>query len=54
MIIGLVADLIGANRRLSEDILYRVRKLELYGEPGSPTVAQKSTAASSSKRSQPG
>jgi glycosyltransferase involved in cell wall biosynthesis len=54
MIIGLVADLIGANRRLSEDILYRVRKLELYGEPGSPTVAQKSTAASSSKWSQPG
>ncbi len=31
MIIGLVADLIGANRRLNEDILYRLRKLELEG-----------------------
>lgn len=29
MIIGLVADLIGASRRLNEDILYRLRKLEL-------------------------
>jgi glycosyltransferase involved in cell wall biosynthesis len=31
MVIGLVADLIGANRRLNEDILYRLRKLELPG-----------------------
>src|SRR5438552_1063242 len=32
MVIGLVADLIGANRRLNEDILYRVRKMELTRE----------------------
>ena len=31
MVIGLVADLIGANRRLSEDILYRLRKIEIMG-----------------------
>lgn len=31
MVIGLVADLIGANRRLSEDILYRLRRIELGG-----------------------
>jgi glycosyltransferase involved in cell wall biosynthesis len=29
MVIGLVADLIGANRRIIENILYRVRKIEL-------------------------
>ncbi len=29
IVIGLVADLIGANRRISEETLYRVRKLEL-------------------------
>ena len=27
-LIGLVADLIGANRKILEDILYRIRKLE--------------------------
>jgi glycosyltransferase involved in cell wall biosynthesis len=31
MVIGLVADLIGANRRLSEEILYRLRKVEIGG-----------------------
>lgn len=31
MVIGLVADLIGANRRLSEDILYRLRRIEIGG-----------------------
>lgn len=31
MVIGLVADLIAANRRLNEDLLYRLRKLELSG-----------------------
>ena len=34
MLIGLVADLIGANRSLLEDTLFRVRELELrLGEP---------------------
>ena len=30
MVIGLVADLISGNRRLIEDNLYRIRKLELF------------------------
>jgi hypothetical protein len=29
MIIGLIADLISANRRLIEDALFRIKKLEL-------------------------
>jgi len=29
VMIGLLADIIGANRRLIEDVLYRVKKLEL-------------------------
>ena len=33
IVIGLVADLIGANRRINEEILYRVRKLEFNGGP---------------------
>ena len=33
MVIGLLSDLISAHRRLSEDIYYRVRKLELDREP---------------------
>jgi glycosyltransferase involved in cell wall biosynthesis len=35
LILGLVADLMAANRRLLEDTLYRVRKLEL--PPGAPS-----------------
>jgi glycosyltransferase involved in cell wall biosynthesis len=31
MVIGLIGDLIAANRRLNEDILYRLRKLEVSG-----------------------
>ena len=30
ILIGLVADLISGNRRLIEDALYRIRKLELF------------------------
>jgi hypothetical protein len=45
MVIGLVADLIGANRRLNEDILYRVRKMELarqdISSPGVSGLAAK-------------
>ncbi|MFN8058832.1 MAG: glycosyltransferase family 2 protein [Vicinamibacterales bacterium] len=38
LLIGLVADLIGGSRKLLEDVLYRVRKLELVsGDRGSPT-----------------
>ena len=33
VLIGLVADVISANRKLLEDLLYRVRSMEL-GEPG--------------------
>ncbi len=36
MVIGLLSDVIAANRRLLEDTLYRVKKLELNGnEKGS-------------------
>jgi hypothetical protein len=30
LLIGLVADLIGFNRKILEEILYRIRKLEIY------------------------
>jgi len=47
IVIGLVADLISGNRRLIEDILYRLRKLELKEEnkekTESPTDDSKST-----------
>lgn len=33
MVIGLVADLIAANRRLNEEMLYRLRKIELRNAP---------------------
>lgn len=33
LLIGLVADIISSNRRLIEDALYRVRKMELGGKP---------------------
>ena len=33
MVIGLVADLIAANRRLNEEMLYRLRKIELRSSP---------------------
>jgi glycosyltransferase involved in cell wall biosynthesis len=34
MMIGLVADLIAFNRKIMEEILYRVRKMEVSGSPG--------------------
>jgi glycosyltransferase involved in cell wall biosynthesis len=52
MVIGLVADLIAANRRLSEEVLYRLRKIELSGSTGSEDFrAQKSLEAARSGRS---
>jgi glycosyltransferase involved in cell wall biosynthesis len=42
IVIGLLADMISGNRKLLEDLLYRVRKLELPREreaPGPPTAA---------------
>lgn len=50
MVIGLVAELIGANRRLNEEMLYRLRKLELSGLAAQDTVAQKSLGAARSAR----
>jgi len=52
MVIGLMADLIGANRRLNEDILYRVRKMEFSREPDSSVVSQQTAAKASFARSQ--
>jgi len=51
MVIGLVADLIAANRRLNEDILYRVRKIELARQNASPApVVAEAVAKASSVR----
>jgi glycosyltransferase involved in cell wall biosynthesis len=52
MVIGLIADLIGANRRLNEDILYRVRKMEFSREPDSSVVSQQTATKASFARSQ--
>jgi glycosyltransferase involved in cell wall biosynthesis len=40
MLIGLVADLIAGNRRLSEDVLYRVKEIELHMQPRGWTESQ--------------
>ena len=40
-LIGLVADLVGANRKIMEETLYRVRKLE-FGEPPANTAEEQS------------
>jgi len=47
MVIGLLADLIAANRRLSEEMLYRLRKIELQN---SPAVADPPAEAARSGR----
>ena len=40
LLIGLLADVISANRKLLEDLLYRVRSLELPRDrPRTPTAA---------------
>ena len=46
MLMGLVADVISANRKLLEDLLYRVRSMELLTEedpqtPAGPTIWSK-------------
>jgi glycosyltransferase involved in cell wall biosynthesis len=52
LVIGLVADLIAANRRLNEEVLYRLRKMELSGKTGSEDLqSQKSLEAAHSGRS---
>jgi glycosyltransferase involved in cell wall biosynthesis len=50
IVIGLAADLISANRRLSEDILYRVRRMELtHPDSGSSVVSDVTVKASSAR-----
>ena len=54
LLIGLVADLIGGSRKLLEDLLYRVRSLELRlrpptSEAGRPTAS----TASAGQRNEP-
>jgi hypothetical protein len=44
MLIGLVADLIAGNRRLSEDVLYRVKEIELKLQPRGWTESQVASA----------
>ena len=53
MVIGLVADLIAANRRLNEDILYRVRKMELARQNSPSAVVAEAAAKASSVRLRP-
>jgi glycosyltransferase involved in cell wall biosynthesis len=52
MVIGLVADLIGANRRLNEDMLYRIRKMELSLQSRPFDTSYESAAKASSVRTQ--
>ncbi|MEW5976682.1 MAG: glycosyltransferase family 2 protein [Acidobacteriota bacterium] len=52
VVIGLVADLIRANRRLSEELLYRVRRMEhVEGRTGPALDTEKPIAVASSRRS---
>jgi hypothetical protein len=46
ILIGLIADLIAGHRRISEDILYRVKQLELRGEKAPAAPAPEPSAAS--------
>ncbi len=50
IVIGLAADLISANRRLSEEILYRVRKMELDQLASGSSVVSEATVKASSAR----
>ena len=47
MLIGLMADVISANRKLTEELLYRVRSIELGGgrQPAPADTASESNAA---------
>jgi hypothetical protein len=39
LLIGLLADLIGFNRKIQEETLYRIRRLELENQPRGPVPA---------------
>jgi glycosyltransferase involved in cell wall biosynthesis len=41
LLIGLVADLIGFNRKILEDVLYRLRRIELGSQPGTPPIDER-------------
>jgi glycosyltransferase involved in cell wall biosynthesis len=41
LLIGLVADLIGFNRKILEDVLYRLRRIELGSQPGNPPIDER-------------
>jgi hypothetical protein len=42
LLIGLLADLVGFNRKILEEVLYRLRKLELANERTQPPDANDS------------
>src|SRR5262245_4631212 len=50
MVIGLVADLIAANRRLSEEMLYRLRKIELQGSAAAPELPLEAARSGRARR----
>ena len=45
LLIGLLADVLSANRKLTEELLYRVRTLEASGGAGAPAPTAPTTAA---------
>jgi hypothetical protein len=50
ILIGMLADLIGRNRQLSEEILLRVRRLELASRGGDERPAERPRPAAPPRR----
>jgi len=50
LVIGLLADVISANRKLLEDLLYRVRTLELPAREQEPDRAEPTHAGDRAER----
>ena len=50
LLIGLLADVLSANRKLTEELLYRVRALEVSGGGGTPVPAQAAEAPAGEPR----
>src|SRR5262245_65633677 len=51
LLIGLLADVISANRKLLEDLLYRMRSLELTLRPGASDPAERELEEARGNRS---
>jgi glycosyltransferase involved in cell wall biosynthesis len=53
LLIGLVADLIGFNRKIMEEVLYRTRRLEVAAQQNPPPDAAEATGGVKSAEAQP-